>query len=370
MRFLLISPKNRTVYNFRGNLIKDIIGRGYEVTVTGPDNTDVDRIYSLGADFQEITMNKNGTSILKDIRYCKQLVKLMRKIKPDVVLGYTVKPVVYGAVAAKIAGVKNINCMITGGGYTFTATTYKAKILGFIVRNLYRIGLRCADHVIFQNEDDLHEFTARHLVKKGKCSIVHGSGVDLTKFKKEKFPETIRFFMLSRLLQSKGVYEYLKAAEIIKNKYPKVCFSILGKYETTMQDAVDRTYVERLVQEGIVDRYDETADVRPFYEDCSVYVLPSYREGTPRTVLEAMAMGRPVITTDTNGCRDTVENGKNGFLVPIKNVEALAEKMEMFIERPELIYSMGEAAYALCRKKYDVNKVNQDMIKIMRLERK
>lgn len=370
MKFLLISPKNRTVYNFRGELVKDIIKLGYEVIVTGPDQTDIDKIRALGASFQEIPMNKTGTNIFKDIKYCIKLLSLIKKEKPEAVLGYTVKPVVYGAIAAKLAGVKNINCMITGGGYTFTAKTIKARILGIIVRILYRIGLSCSDHVIFQNKDDLNEFTSRGLVSKDKCYVVHGSGVDMTKFVKEPFPETINFFMLSRLLKSKGVNEYLKAAEIIKRKYPEVSFSLLGKYETDMQDAIEKDYVEKLVNQGVINRYEETSDVRPYYKKCSVYVLPSYREGTPRTVLEAMAMGRPIITTDTNGCRETVEDGKTGFLVPVRDISALVQKMEEFILHPNLISQFGENTYSLCNKKYDVLKVNKNMIKIMKLEKK
>lgn len=368
MKFLLISPKNRTVYNFRGNLVKKIINLGYEVIVTGPDRTDIEQIYGLGASFKEIPMNKNGTNVFKDLRYCNELRKQMKIVKPDVVLGYTVKPVIYGAIAAKLSGVKNINCMITGGGYTFTATTKKAKILGVIVRMLYRIGLGCADQVIFQNKDDLQEFVKRKLVSAKKCSMVHGSGVDMTKFKQAEFPERTTFFMLSRLLKSKGVYEYLQAAEQLKGKYPEVRFMLLGKYETSMQDAIDKQYVEALIAKGVIERFNETSDVRPFYENSSVYVLPSYREGTPRTVLEAMAMGRPIITTDTNGCRDTVEDGRSGFLVPVKDVAALTEKMERFIQQPELIAQFGKKAYEICYEKYDDKKVNLRMIEIMKLE--
>lgn len=365
MKFILISPKNRTVYNFRGDLVKKIIDNGYEVIVTGPDNIDVDKITDLGAKFVEIPMNKNGTSILGDIRYCQKLYKLFKSEKPDITLGYTVKPVVYGAIAAKFAGVKNINSMVTGGGYTFTAKTFKAKVLGVIVRFLYRIGFSMANNVIFQNFDDFNEFCNKGLVKKDKCHVVNGSGVNTAHFTPVEHPEKTTFFMLSRLLKSKGVAEYLEAARIVKLQYPDVRFCLLGKYETNMQDALSKEYVEQFIADGIVERFEETNDVRPYYADCSVYVLPSYREGTPRTVLEAMAMGRPIITTDTNGCRDTVIDGKNGFLVPVGDYDKLALAMIKFIEKPELVEVFGKASVDYCYEKFDVNKVNCDMINIL-----
>lgn len=173
MKFVLVSPKNRTAYNFRGDLIKRLIELGYEVIVTGPDMTDVDKIETIGARFVKIPMNKTGTSITGDLRYCKSLTKLFNDEKPDVTLGYTIKPSIYGAIAAKKAKVPNINSLITGGGYTFIAKSIKARILGFIVRNLYRFGLKKADHVIFQNPDDLQEFCDRKLVKNEKCSLVN-----------------------------------------------------------------------------------------------------------------------------------------------------------------------------------------------------
>lgn len=367
MKFLLISPKNRTVYNFRGELVRKIISNGYSVTVTGPDLLDVDRIQELGAEFVEIPMNKTGTSIVSDLKYCAALCKLMKKEKPDAILGYTIKPVVYGAIAGKLAGVKNINCMVTGGGYTFIATSLKARILGLIVRTLYRIGFLCADHVIFQNPDDRKEFISRGLVNKKKCSIVSGSGVNTKHFQPEELPDEVSFFMLSRLLKSKGVEEYLQAADIVKASYPNTRFYILGKYETEMQDAVAKEYVEDFIGRGVVERFDETSDVRPYYAKSSVYVLPSYREGTPRTVLEAMAMGRPIITTDTQGCRETVKDGVNGYLVPVKDVKALADRMITFIEEPEKVKSMGAKSRAYAMKRFDVDIVNEDMIRNMQI---
>lgn len=345
--------------------MKEFIHKGYEVVVTGPDQTDIDKIERLGVRFVEIPMNKNGTSVIGDLKYCMALLRMLRRERPDITLGYTVKPVVYGAIAAKLAGVKNINSLITGGGYTFIATSLKARALGLIVRTLYRIGLGKADHVIFQNPDDLKEFVKSRLVKRNKCSYVHGSGVNLEHFQPVPYPKEISFFCLSRLLKSKGVCEYLEAARIVKEKYPDVQFYLLGKYETNMQDAVEREYVEQFIKDGIITRFEETDDVRPYYEQCSVYVLPSYREGTPRTVLEAMAMGRPIITTDTQGCRETVEDGKNGFLVPVKDGKAAAGKMIWFVEHPAEIETMGKESTILAKKKFDVRKVNRHMMKIM-----
>lgn len=367
MKFLLLSPKNRTVWNFRGDLVRSIIAAGYEVIVTGPDQTDVEMITALGARFVEIPVNKTGTSVIGDLKYCKRLITLMKQEKPDVTLGYTIKPVVYGAIAAKLTGVKRSYGMVTGGGYTFTARSMKARVLGFIVRMLYRVGFACLKGIIFQNADDLAEFTAKHLADPKKCAMVNGSGVNMDKFAPQPYPEKTRFFMLSRLLKSKGVGEYLRAAEIIKKEYPDVEFGILGKYETAMQDAIPEADVEKYIRSGIVERYDETHNVLPYYANCSVYVLPSYREGTSRTVLEAMACGRPIITTDTNGCRETVKDGETGFLVPVENAEAVADAMRKFIEDPSLIRRFGEASRAYCAEKFDVNKVNAEMLRIMEI---
>lgn len=366
-KFILISPKNRTSYNFRGDLIRDIIAKGYEVIVTGPNRENVDRIEELGARFIEIPMNKNGLNPLSDLRYLWQLYRLMRRETVSVSLGYTIKPVVYGTLAAWMAGVKNRNAMVTGAGYLFISNSFKARVLRTISSFLYRIGLGCATHVIFQNNDDLEEFTGRRLCKAGKCHVVNGSGVNMRKFTPSGYPGVPTFFMLSRLLYAKGVMEYLRAAEIVKTKYPQVRFMLLGKLEAAMQDAIPQEVFAPFVEKGIIEHFPETDDVASFYGQCSVYVLPSYREGTPRTVLEAMASARPIITTFTPGCKGTVEEGQNGFLVPVRDVETLAERMIYFLEHPDRIMEMGAASLALCREKYEVSIVNKQMLEIMEI---
>ncbi len=332
--------------------------------VTGPDTTDIDKIKALGVNFFKIPMRKNGISIIEDINYCLRLYRLMRIQKPNITLGYTIKPVVYSAIAARLAGVKAIIGMVTGAGYTFISGSPKARALGKLVSLLYKVGLACCSRVIFQNTDDRDEFVQRGLVKAGKCHVVNGSGVNMEYFIPTPIPEQLTFFMLSRLLKNKGVLEYLQAAKLVKQTHPEARFMLLGSYDS-LQDALSREQIEIYFSDNIVERFDETADVRPWYSQCSVYVLPSYREGTPRTVLEAMATGRPIITTDTNGCRQTLQDGVNGFLVPVRDVNALAEKMLWFIAHPEQIEPMGRESLRICREKFDVNEVNREMLRIL-----
>ena len=366
-KFILISPKNRTAYNFRGDLVKAIIDKGYEVIVTGPNMDGVENITALGSRFELIPMNKNGVNPVADIKYTWQLYKLMKREKIEASLGYTIKPVIYGAIAAKLAGVRSRTSMVTGTGYLFTATTLKAKLLKFVALLLYRMGLKSAQTVVFQNQDDRNEFVENGLLKKEKSRIVNGSGVNMKHFTPEPLPEKITFFMLSRALKSKGVREYLEACRIVKQKYPDVRCMYLGAVEK-MQDALTWDEVESYIKDGTIEYFPETSDVRAFTRQCSVYVLPSYKEGTPRTVLEAMAMRRAVITTDAPGCRETVQDGVNGYLVEVKNAQAVADKMIYMIEHPELISKMADRSYEICAEKYEVGRVNQTMLEYMNIK--
>jgi glycosyltransferase involved in cell wall biosynthesis len=304
---------------------------------------------------------------LGDIKYCINLYKLFRREKADIVLSYTVKPVIYASMAAKLAGVKNIYAFIAGTGYTFLSKDIKARIIGVLVKFLYKTGLSCTDKTIFFNRDDMKEFCDSKLVNPNKCELISGSGVNMAKFTPAAYPEKMSFFMLSRLLKCKGVSEYLEAAEIVKKEHPEVKFYLLGKFEYEMSDAIEESVVRGYMERGIVELFPETTDVRPYYEMSSVYVLPSYREGVPRTVLEAMAMARPIITTDANGCRETVVDGLNGFLVPVKNSRALAEAMKRFIASPDLIEKMGAESLKCCAEKFDVNVVNNKLCEYMKI---
>lgn len=368
MKIIFVSPKNRTVYNFRGDLIKEIVALGHEVVVTGPNSVDVDKIEALGARFVEIPMEKTGVNVKSDLKYISSLKKLFKSEKPDITFGYTIKPVVYGAIAAKMAKVKNRYSMVEGLGYIFTANTRKTKILRPIVKTLYRIGFKCAHKVIFINPDDRKDFVGMKLLKADKCCLVNGAGVNLEHFKPEPLPEEPVFFMLSRALISKGVRVYLEATELVHKKYPDVRMMLLGEIDESMQDSLKKEEVQKYVDMGAVEYFPENPDVRLFYKQCSVFVLPSYREGVPRTTMEAMAMGRPVITTDAPGCRETVADGETGFFVPIGDSKALADAMCKFIENPALIKTMGEKSYNFCKDKFDVHKINADMLKHIKIK--
>lgn len=366
-KFLLISPKNRTAYNFRGDLIKDIIAKGYDVIVTGPNKENVDKIEALGAKFIEIPMNKTGVNPFSDIIYLYRLYRLMKREQIDVSLGYTIKPVIYGSIAAKLAGVSNITSMVTGIGFLFASKSKKAKFIRKISCLLYRIGFKCSSKIIFQNNDDKEEFISYGLCPERKTNVVNGSGVNMSKFKPSETSGQTTFFFLGRFIYSKGIIDFLEAAKILKKEYPHIRFMILGKFEN-MNDAVSKDEIQYYVNNGIVEHFPETDDISKFYAKTSVFVLPTYyREGTPRVILEAMACAKPIITTYTPGCKETVIDGVNGYFVEPKNPKLLAEKMEFFIKDEHLINTMGAESLRLCSGKYEVSKVNNEMLSIMNL---
>ena len=368
-KFVLISPKNRSAYNFRGDLINDIQEKGYEVVVTGPNQEGVDKIQALGARFIEVPIDKNGLNPFADIAYCFKLCKILKKEKADATMGYTIKPVIYGSIAAWMDGVKNRTAMVTGAGYLFASKTWKARIIKMLSFVLYRIGLSSAQKVIFQNIDDLNEFVDNRLVRKGKCYVVNGSGVNMKKYTPSDYPNVPSFFFIVRLVNAKGVMDFVKAAEIVKKTYPQSRFMILGKLEKNLPDAITEEDLMPYVNSGTVELFPETDNIAQYYAMTSVFVLPTaYREGTPRVILEALASARAVITTFTPGCKETVIDGQNGFFVPTHNPQAVAEKIKYFIEHPQEIERMGRMSLELCKNKYEVSIINKQMLEIMELK--
>ena len=365
-KFILISPKNRTAYNFRGDLIKDIQAKGYDVVVTGPNTEGVEKIEALGAKFIEVPVNKNGLNPFADIAYCLKLKNIIKAEKADAIMGYTIKPVIYGSIAGWLAGVKNRTAMVTGAGYLFASKSLSARIIKRISFMLYKMGLGAAQKVIFQNIDDLNEFAENGLVKRDKCHVVNGSGVSMAKYTPSDYPETPSFFFLGRLVNAKGGMDFVKAAKIVKEKYPNSRFMILGKLENNLPDAITAEDLMPYVNDGTVELFPETDNIAQYYAMTSVFVLPTaYREGTPRVILEALASARAIITTFTPGCKETVTEGKNGFFVPTHDPQAVAEKMMYFIEHPNDISIMGKESLELCKSKYEISIINKNMLSIM-----
>lgn len=336
-------------------------GAGHEVVACAPDPTAglLERLRDLGARFRVITMNRTGMNPVRDIGCFVSLWRLFRHERPDLVLSYTAKPVIYGSLAAAAAKVPAIFSIITGLGYAFTGEDARRRWLTWGLSLLYRWALSFNRAVFFQNPDDLNLFQSRKIVPPDcPAIVVNGSGVDLERF--QAAPPVQRplvFLLIARLLRDKGIVEYVQAAREIRRQHPEVVFDLVGPFDSN-PSSISPDEVSAWQTEGVIRYHGHKADVCPTIAAASVYVLPSYREGLPRTVIEAMAMGRPVITTDAPGCRETVVPGENGFRVPVKNVAALVSAMEKFIKDPQLIPSMGKRSRELASQKFDVRAVN------------
>ena len=368
-RVVVVGSYAESLVKFRGPLLRSLVDRGHSVVACAPAIPTSVRtaLQELGVDCRDIPLARTGLNPLRDLRTLWALVAVFRKVEPDVILAYTIKPVVYGSLAARLAGVAAVYSLITGLGYAFTGRGPKQRLVGGLARRLYRVGLARNRAVFFQNPDDLALFTDRALLKEpDRAVLVNGSGVDVEFFRPEALPAEVSFLLIARLLGDKGVREYAAAARTLRRKYPGAVFRLAGwRDENPSCIGVEELAAWR--KEGAIDFLGRLEDVRPALAASAVYVLPSYREGTPRTVLEAMAMGRAVVTTDAPGCRETVRDGWNGFLVPVRNATALAAAMEKFIQDPSLAAKMGAASRWLAEEKYDVHKVNRVMLKAMDL---
>ena len=379
MKFLIIASYPASILKFRGALIKALQDKGFEIHIAAPEfevfPEEYDSLTALGYVVHPIPMQRTGTNPLNDAKTLSALYLLMKKIQPSHVMGYTIKPVIYGSLAAKLARVPHRFALITGLGYAFQGADeqdYKKSTLQKVMHKLYSVALASTHKVFFQNPDDEALFrTMKILQPKASTTVVNGSGVDISEYSVQPFA-TIddilipRFLLIARLLGDKGVREYAQAAKIIKDKYPQAQFDLVGWIDDN-PDAIEQQELDNWINAGLFNFWGKLDDVKPAIAASSIYVLPSYREGTPRTVLEAMAMGRPIITTDAPGCRETVIDGYNGYLVPVKAVEELAAAMEYFIVNPELIIEMGKASRQLVEEKFDVDAVNQSMLEAMGL---
>jgi len=341
-----------------------MLARGHRVEVAADFASTDERsaVEHLGAVVHQVATERHGMNPLAEVDYAKRLRRLLDAVSPDALLAYTAKPVAWGIPAARAAGVERVVALVTGLGFAFIeGGGLRRRLARVSLGRLYRRSFARCSAVVFQNPDDRSEFLRRRLLSPDVPSVVvGGSGIDLAAYPAAPVPRTPSFLMIARLLGDKGVREYAAASASLARRHASARFRLAGWTEDG-PDAVSPGEVRQWAALGveILGRLD---DVRPALAECSCYVLPSYREGTPRTVLEAMSTGRAIVTTDVPGCRQTVEHGGNGLLVPPRDPIALAAAMERFVLDPTLAAGMGAASRRLAEERFDVHSVNRAML--------
>lgn len=359
LRIAVVVNAAWNIYNYRLGLIEALIAKGHQVWAVAPNDDFVPKIEAVGCRFIPLQrLSRKGTNPLQDLRLTYELYKIYKDNKIDVALQYTIKPNIYGSFACKFAKIKSI-CTITGLGYSFLSDGLVNKV----VKRLYKKAFKRASLVAFQNNDDLQLFEQLKLVEPHKSTLIKGSGIKTNFFKPlPKTQETagLVFLFVGRLLYDKGIVEYLEAAKTIKANNPKTEFWIVGALDNENPSAISPDMVNTYHQEGIINYIGQSSDVRSIMQNSDVVVLPSYREGLPRVMLEGLSMAKPLITTDTAGCRETVQDGENGYLVPVKDKDALAQALQkmlnLSVEDRKL---MGDKGRALALKEFDEQAIIQ-----------
>jgi glycosyltransferase involved in cell wall biosynthesis len=352
--------------NFRAGLIRALVAEGYEVVAVAPHDEYAPRLAALGCRFVPLPMDNQGTHPGRDLLLLWRFYRLLRRERPAVYLGYTVKPNVYGSLAAHGLGIPVVN-NIAGLGAVFIRNSPVTRV----VRGLYRLALSRSRRVFFQNDEDREMFVEGGLVRPHVTGRVPGSGIDLGRFAPAALPVgesgRVRFLLIARMLWDKGVGEYVAAARTLRQRYPDAEFYLLGFLDVQNPAAISREQMDEWVAEGVVTYLGVSDDVREQIAEADCVVLPSYREGTPRTLLEAAAMARPLVATDAVGCREVLDDGVNGYLCKVKDADDLAEKMERMIElSAEARTAMGLRGREKVEREFDERFVIEAYLKAIR----
>jgi glycosyltransferase involved in cell wall biosynthesis len=353
-RVLISANAAWNIANFRAGLIRALIARGFTVIAAAPPDDHVRRLTAMGCRFIPLPMDNKGTNPVTDMRLLARYTRIFWRERPDVFLGYTIKPNVYGSIAAHAIGIPTINT-VSGLGTAFIRENWLTRAANV----LYRMSFTRSHNVFFQNSDDRALFVSKGLLRAEQTALVPGSGVDLQRFQPidiDTRPGTAgpRFLLIARLLYDKGIGEFVQAARILKRQRPQASCALLGFLDAKNRTAVARADVESWVAEGIIDYLGATDDVRSHIAAADCVVLPSYREGTPRTLLEAAAMGKPLIATDVPGCREAIDHDHNGLLCKVKDAQDLARTMIAFADMPmQRCMMMGKASRAKVIREFD-----------------
>lgn len=368
---VIIGTVASSFYGFRADLIRTLLKKGHQVYAFTSEYTaeDLKKIEKLGATPITYTLNRGGLNPLSDIVATYKLSKKIRKLKPDIVFSYFSKPVIFGTIAAKLAKVPKIIGMLEGLGYTFTeqpeGLNKKTKIIKKIQVFLYKLALPQLDKLIFLNPDDPKDLLEQYSIRVKSIEILGGIGLNLKDYPYHpltNIQQPVIFLFIGRLLKEKGIHDFIAAAKLVKKLYPEIKFSVLGAIDPNNLGALKQSELDDLIASNIINYPGHVNNVKDWISNSHVFVLPSYREGVPRSTQEAMAIGRPIITTDVPGCRETVQNNVNGFLVPKWKPEVLAEKMMYFIEHPNQIEIMGNKSYQIATEKFDSSIVNSKLL--------
>lgn len=368
MKIIVLSSHTQSLFWFRMDMMKSFMASGHEVVAIGsePLTEWSNKFQEKGIKYRQIPVQRNGLNPLKDLQTLKAIEQIFKEEAPDKIFAYQAKSIVYGSMAAKKLGITEFYSLIAGLGSIFRGSGLKNKVIKTVMQQQYKLACKNSKVVFFQNNDDRDELIKHNIVSLNQTMILNGSGVNLDIFQPTEQPKIPAFLFIGRLIKDKGVMEYLEAAKQLKKLYPENRFLLVGPFDSN-PSALKPEELAPYLENEIIEYFGEQKDVRPYIEQCSTFVLPSYHEGTPKTVLEAMAMKRSIITTDAPGCRETVKDGENGYLVKVGDVPNLIRAMEKIIGNPDNSNVMGQESLRIAQNKYDVKLVNKSIKETMNL---
>ncbi len=363
MRIAIVLNTSWNIYNFRRGLTKSLIDKGHQVIAIAPPDKYSDYLTEMGCEFYPVHMERKGSNPLQDLKYMRQLYQIYREAKPDALLQFTIKPNIYGTLAALPFRKLVIN-NVCGLGTVFLRDDLTSKV----AKMLYKLSFRFPKRVFFQNEDDLQLFLDEGLIRRKVSDLVPGSGIPLDQFQPRHFQRNrvFKFLMIARLLYDKGILEYVEAARQLRQQGIQARFQVLGFLDEDRNLGVSQTQLNSWIEEGVIDYLGTTDQVAEVIAQADCVVLPSYREGTPRSLLEAASMAKPLIATDIAGCRQTIDEGHNGFLCQVKSASDLADKMARMYRLDDLtLQAMGLASRAKVEQEFDEQLVIQKYLHLI-----
>ncbi|WP_192938294.1 MULTISPECIES: glycosyltransferase family 4 protein [Flagellimonas] len=374
-KILIICSYANSLIHFRGDFIADLLKNGFMVYGAAPDMSQEihSKLTEMGAIPLEYQLQRTGMNPFNDLKSILELKKIIKAHDIDLVFPYTIKPVIYGSIAANMSKIPAVS-LITGLGFTFTGTSKKARTLQKITELLYKVSIRKNKLVIFQNRDDHKLFLERNIIKEdNKVDFVSGSGVNLNSYPtrvNNKTTDKIIFILVARLIREKGIHLFIEAASLLKKEFPNAEFHVIGKPDQS-PSAIHLEQLHKLNEQGTIVYHGRQKNVAEFLFNSDIFVLPTfYREGVPRSILEALSVGMPIITTDSPGCRETVVKGENGILVAPQDLDSLVEAMRFFLENPKQIEIKGSKSRELAEQKFDVKIINAKLISLLSEELK